>query len=303
MSAYEWLMDESKEALSREEFRQIKTKTYYGTELVPRPRRLCLMNLYLHGLVTHIDLDDSIYNPYNGPKHDVVLTNPPFGTKGANQAPERDDFTITTSNKQLNFLQHVMTILKPGGRAAVVLPDNCLFSDQAADVFKILMEDCDLHTIMRLPRGTFTPYSPGVKANVIFFTKGLKTEEVWLYDCRTNIPGITKKERPLTKEHFAEFEECFGLDPNVRTGAARKHREEMGRKSERFQKYSLADIQKREYNLDIFWIKDDSLENAEDLPEPDVLAEEAITELETAVGGLKRVLVLLEENGNGKGGE
>ena len=102
----------------------------------------------------------------------MILTNPPFGTKGANQAPDRDDFTITTSNKQLNFVQHVLTILKPGGRAAVVLPDNCLFADQAGEVFKILTEDCDLHTVLRLPRGTFTPYSHGVKANVVFFTKG-----------------------------------------------------------------------------------------------------------------------------------
>ena len=102
----------------------------------------------------------------------MILTNPPFGTKGANQAPDRDDFTVSTSNKQLNFVQHILTILKPGGRAAVVLPDNCLFADQAGEVFKILTEDCDLHTVLRLPRGTFTPYSQGVKANVVFFTKG-----------------------------------------------------------------------------------------------------------------------------------
>src|SRR5437870_13624952 len=99
-----------------------------------------------------------------------------------------------------NFLQHVLTILKPGGRAAVVLPDNCLFADQAGEVFQIVTEDCDLHTVLRLPRGTFTPYSPGVKANVVFFTKGAKTEQTWIYDARTNVPGITKKDRPLTAE-------------------------------------------------------------------------------------------------------
>jgi len=131
-----------------------------------------LMNLYLHGLEPHIALGDSIYTIPSGQHFDVVMTNPPFGTKGANQAPTRDDFTISTSNKQLNFIQHVMTILKPGGRAAVVVPDNCLFADQAGEVFKILTEDCNLHTVLRLPNGTFTPYSPGTKTNVIFFTKG-----------------------------------------------------------------------------------------------------------------------------------
>ena len=116
------------------------------------------------------------------------MTNPPFGTKGANQAPTRDDFTVATSNKQLNFVQHVLTILKPGGRAAIVLPDNCLFADQAGEVFKILTEDCNLHTVLRLPRGTFTPYSQGVKANVVFFTKGYPTETVWIYDCPDERP-------------------------------------------------------------------------------------------------------------------
>ena len=141
------------------------------------------------------------------------MTNPPFGTKGANQAPNRDDFTVSTSNKQLNFVQHVMSILKPGGRAAIVVPDNVLFADQAGEVFKILTEDCDLNTVLRLPNGTFTPYSPGTKTNVIFFTKGLRTENVWIYDARTNVPRITKKDRPLTPQHFAEIEKCFGPNP------------------------------------------------------------------------------------------
>jgi type I restriction enzyme M protein len=193
-------MEETKGALRREDAERVKNRTYYGTELVPRPRRLCLMNLYLHGLEVNIYLGDSIYEPDPGNRYDMVLTNPPFGTKGANQAPARDDFTISTSNKQLNFVQHVVTILKPGGSAAIVLPDNCLFSDQAGEVFKILTEDCDLHTILRLPKGTFTPYSPGVKANVIFVRKGVKTKNVWIYDCRTNIPGITKKERRRDQE-------------------------------------------------------------------------------------------------------
>ena len=174
-----------------------------------RPRRLALMNLYLHGLEPHIALGDSIYEIPSGQRFDVVMTNPPFGTKGANQAPTRDDFTISTSNKQLNFIQHVMTILKPGGRAAVVVPDNCLFADQAGEVFKILTEDCDLHTVLRLPNGTFTPYSPGTKTNVIFFTKGYPTETMWIYDGRSNVPHITKKDRPLDARAFCRVREVL----------------------------------------------------------------------------------------------
>jgi type I restriction enzyme M protein len=136
------------------------------------------MNLFLHGVEPRIYLGDTIYEPFSGERHDVILTNPPFGTKGANQAPDREDFTIETSNKQLNFVQHVLTALKPGGRTAIVLPDNCLFEGKAGEVFEILMQDCDVHTVLRLPRGTFTPYSQGVKANVIFFSKGRSTEHV-----------------------------------------------------------------------------------------------------------------------------
>ncbi len=182
------------------------------------------MNLYLHGLEPEIKLGDSIYEAAAAPRRfDVVLTNPPFGTKGANQAPDRDDFTVETTNKQLNFLQHVLTILKPGGRAAVVVPDNCLFADQAGEVFEILTEDCDLHTVLRLPRGTFTPYSPGVKANVVFFTKGTPTENVWIYDARTNVRGITKKDRPLTADPLRRVRELLRRRPQ-RPGAARSAR-------------------------------------------------------------------------------
>jgi type I restriction enzyme M protein len=175
VAAHEWFVDQTKGAIDRDVAKRTKKSTYFAQELVARPRRMALMNLYLHGVEPQIALGDTIYDPPTGVRFDCILTNPPFGTKGANQAPTRDDFTIETSNKQLNFVQHVMNTLKPGGRAAMVLPDNCLFEGKAGEVFEILMQDCNLHTVLRLPRGTFTPYSQGVKANVIFFQKGLPT--------------------------------------------------------------------------------------------------------------------------------
>ena len=290
--AYEWLVGETKGILDRAEAKRIKTKTYYGQDLVARPRRLALMNLFLHGVEPHIYLGDTIYEPDRGERYDVVLTNPPFGTKGANQAPDRDDFTIETSNKQLNFVQHVVGALKPGGRAAMVLPDNCLFEGKAGEVFELLMQDCNLHTVLRLPRGTFTPYSQGVKANVIFFQKGPPTAATWIFDARSNVPGITKKDRPLTDQHFAEFEKAYGKDPD---GQARR------KAGERFRSFDLAEIKQRGYKLDIGWIKDDSLEDGDELPEPQDLAGEAITELESVVDDLKEIVELLEkEEGAGK---
>jgi type I restriction enzyme M protein len=293
--AYEWLMAETKGgAVERELSKRIKTKTYFGQDLVARPRRLALMNLFLHGIEPEIKLGDTIYEVPDGRRFDVVMTNPPFGTKGANQAPEREDFTIETSNKQLNFLQHVSNTLKPGGRAAIVLPDNCLFEDKAGEVFEILMQDCNVHTILRLPRGTFTPYSAGVKANVVIFQKGYLTEQVWIFDGRSNVPGITKKDRPLSPAHFAEFEKCYGADPNGQ--AKRKDLGEEGR----FRKFHLSEIKEREYKLDITWLKDESLEDSDDLPDPQDLAVEAITELEAVVADLKEIVRLVEKEEEGE---
>jgi len=287
--AYEWLVAESRGVFERGDAKRIRTATYHGQDLVPRPRRLALMNLYLHGVEPHIHLGDTIYEPDRGERYDVVLTNPPFGTKGANQAPEREDFTIETSNKQLNFVQHVLTTLKHGGRAAMVLPDNCLFEGKAGEVFALLMQDCALHTILRLPRGTFTPYSQGVKANVIFFQKGRPTEHVWIFDARSNVPGITKKERPLTDAHFAEFEKCYGKDPN---GLSRRID---GGEGSRFRRFTIEQIRERDYKLDIPILKDDSLEDGDELPEPQDLAAEAITELEAVVDDLREIVALVEK--------
>jgi len=288
MYAYEWLMEETKGALDRNIIKRIKSETYYGQDLVARPRRLALMNLFLHGLEPNIYLGDTIYESDRGERYDCILTNPPFGTKGASQAPDREDFTVETSNKQLNFLQHVLTTLKPGGRAAVVLPDNCLFEDKAGDVFKILMQDCNVHTVLRLPRGTFTPYSQGVKANVIFFQKGFATENVWIYDARSNVPGITKKDRPLTEEHFADFEKCYGKNPNGTSS-----REDLGEDG-RFRRFHISEIKERNYKLDFTWLKDDSIEDGEDLPEPTELIAEATSEIEAMLVEFQKLFAILE---------
>ncbi len=254
------------------------------------------MNLYLHGLEPEITFGDSIYEVPSSNRYDVVLTNPPFGTKGANQVPDREDFVIATSNKQLNFLQHVMTVLKKGGRAAVVVPDNCLFADQAGEVFEILTQDCSLHTVLRLPNGTFSPYSPGTKTNVVFFTKGYPTENLWIYDARTNVPHITKKDRVLTPEHFKEFEKCFGADPN-----GRAKRRASDSKQDRWRSFTIEEIKKRHFKIDgLKWLKDESLDDGDELPEPEELATDAIAELESAVEELNAIIGLLEDgSGNG----
>jgi type I restriction enzyme M protein len=183
-----------------------------------------------------------------------------------------------------------MTILKPGGRAAVVVPDNCLFADQAGEVFKILAEDCSLHTVLRLPNGTFTPYSPGTKTNVIFFTKGYKTETMWLYDGRSNMPHITKKDRPLTPEQFAEFEKCYGKDPNGR--GSRKSDDST---EDRWRSFHIDEIRRRDYKIDgLKWLKDETSDDIDGLGEPDELITDAIAELHLAIEELTTVEKLLE---------
>jgi type I restriction enzyme M protein len=286
--AYEWLLAESRgDGADTELARRVRCGTYFGQELVRRPRRLALMNLFLHGLEPEIKLGDSIDLPPGERRFDVVLTNPPFGNKGANQAPGRTDLTIKTSNKQLNFLQHVVTLLKEGGRAAVIVPDNCLFADQAGEVFKVLTQECDLHTVLRLPNGTFTPYSAGTKTNVVFFTKGPATETVWVYDARTNVPRITKKDRPLTHAHLAAFEACYGLDPN---GRARRSAGDS--REDRWRSFSIAEVRAHDFKIDgLKWLKEESLDD--ELPEPEELATEAIGELERAMADLNSVIDLL----------
>jgi type I restriction enzyme M protein len=309
VAAYEWLIDQTKGgALERSEASSIRLHTYFGQDIDATPRRLALMNLYLHQLEAQIKLGDTIYDPPARTRWvDVVLTNPPFGTRGANQAPERDDFTVATSNKQLNFVQHVLTILIPGGRAAVVLPDNCLFADQAGEVFKILTEDCDLHTVLRLRAARLRPIA---KASRQMSSSSPKVRQPRPPGSmtRTNVPGITKKDRPLTPEHLAEFEKCFGPDPNGR--AKRKESDSAAGKGwlggERWRKFSITEVRQRHFKLDGFkWLKDQDLADSDDLPEPEELATDAIEELRAAVEDLSAVLIALEnenENGNRKGG-
>jgi type I restriction enzyme M protein len=293
VAAYEWLKEQTGGAFDRETALRIRKNTYYGQELVPRPRRLALMNLYLHQVEPHISLGDSIYEVPGSQRYDVVLTNPPFGTKGANQAPGREDFVVDTSNKQLNFVQHVITVLKPGGRAAVVVPDNVLFTNDAGEVFEVLMEDCDVHTVLRCPRGTFSPYTEGTKTNVIFFTKGRPTERTWIYDARANVPKITKTSRPLTPRHFAEFERCYGNNPN-----GESNRCEDASPEGRWRSFALGDIKQRHYKLDAFkWIRDEELDDPDDLPQPEELITEAMEELQLALDDLADVQRLLEGNG------
>jgi type I restriction enzyme M protein len=294
IGAYEWMMKQTNEGatLSRADRERLAKRTFSGMEIVLETRRLALMNLYLHDVEAQINYGDSLAEgPHTSKRFNCVLTNPPFGTKGGGESPNREDFTVKTSNKQLNFIQHVIQILKPGGRAAMVLPDNVLFEEHAGqEVRRIWMKDCDLHTILRLPIGTFTPYSPGVKANLAFFRKGRPTEEVWIYDLRTNVEKIAKR-KPLTPSYFEDFEKCYGSDPN---GRPKGKREE----TERFKRLPREEIAKRDDNLDIFWLRDESLEDTDNLAEPEDLITTAIDELQSAVDELNDVMLILQaENG------
>jgi type I restriction enzyme M protein len=285
IGAAEWMLKKAGGRLSRADQERIQHTTYSGGELVLETRRLGLMNIFLHEIEGHIHYGDSIAEGDPGQRYDVILTNPPFGTKGAGEVPTRDDFTVPTANKQLNFIQHVLTILKPGGRAAMVLPDNVLFEEHAGrDVRQLLMDDCQLHTILRLPVGTFTPYSTGVKANVLFFRKGQPTDEVWVYDDRTNVPNVTKGQ-PLTEAHFADFLAAYGPNPTPHPGARQE--------TDRFHRFTRQQIADRDDNLDIFWLKDTSLNDDAAQSEPEDLLGEIMTQLQTAVDALNEMEMLL----------
>ena len=277
----------------------------HGTELVDGTARLAAMNLLLHGIGTPdgdslIDVRDAlIADP--GERYSVVLSNPPFGRKSSmtmvgadgreskeDTEIERADFVTTTSNKQLNFLQHIMTILDINGRAAVVLPDNVLFEGGAGEVLRRkLFNDFDLHTILRLPTGIF--YAQGVKANVLFFDKKPASEtpwtrKLWVYDLRTN-QHFTLKQNPLRRAHLNEFVESY------LAGASRDARLE----SERWKSFEYDELIARDkVNLDITWLRDDSLDDLDSLPAPDVIAREIVEDLTAALAEFEAVAAALE---------
>lgn len=284
LSAYDHMKGQSQD---REKLRHLRHSSLRGFDIVDEVVRLCAMNLYLHGVgndSSPVDQADTLAGD-RGERFDVVLTNPPFGKKSSyrvvgedgsveteRETYEREDFKFTTSNKQLNFLQHIMTILQTGGRAGVVLPDNVLFEANRAGegIRKRLLEGFNFHTLLRLPTGIW--YSPGVKANVLFFdkrpaAKEAQTKALWVYDYRTNVHKTLKTKR-LTSADLDDFVDCY-------------HKREEG---ERFRRFSYDDLVARDkLNLDIFWLKDDSLEDIDSLPEPDVLAQEIVDNLEAAL--------------------
>ena len=297
--------------LDRDQKTFMKNETFFGNELVPTTYKLCLMNLYLHNIgdiygTIPVTLGDALLTD-SGVRVDYVLTNPPFGKKSSitftNEEGEqededlvynRQDFWTTTSNKQLNFVQHINTILKATGKAAVVVPDNVLFEGGAGEIVrKKLLQTCDLHTILRLPTGIF--YKPGVKANVIFFDKRpasaeMQTKEVWIYDFRTNI-HFTLKKNPMTDSDLDDFVSCY--QPENRHNRTETWSEE--NPEGRWRRFSVEDILARDKtSLDIFWIKDKSLADLDHLPEPDVLADSIIENLQSALESFEELKAQLK---------
>jgi type I restriction enzyme M protein len=284
IGAFEWIMNETHDGakLTLKDRDRLVKKTFTGMDNVIDTRRLALMNCYLHELEATIYYGDSIdYGPHVGKRYDIILTNPPFGTKGANQVPSRDDFLVSTSNKQLNFVQHCMTLLKIGGEAAMVVPDNVLFDRSGRDIREHLMKICDLHTILRLPEGVFNPYSTGVKTNVIFFRKGYSTKEVWIYDLRSSIKNINKG-NPLIEILFKDFEEKFNQRVRI--------------ENERFKKFTKKDIEDKDYTLDIFWLRDETLNDK--ISDPYSIAKEIEINLQNALQSISFIKQKLRDTNN-----
>jgi type I restriction enzyme M protein len=297
LSAYEH-MKTKPAAQDRKVAERLRREAFRGFDIVPEVVRLCAMNLYLHGIggdVSPVMPIDALAND-NGERFDIVLANPPFGKRQSfrivnkeggieteKQSYVREDFRVTTSNKQLNFLQHIMTILKPGGTAAVVLPDNVLFEGDAGETIrKRLLKDFNFHTLLRLPTGIF--YKPGVKANVLFFEKvaageRIATQDLWVYDFRTN-KNFTLRERPLKRADLDDFVEAYR--PNHE-----RHKREEG---ERWKRFTYAELAARDkLNLDIFWLKDDGHIDPDSLPPPDEVAAEIVENLEAALERFRKV--------------
>jgi type I restriction enzyme M protein len=292
--------------MTKDEKRALKNATFSGWELVQSTARLCAMNLMLHGIGNNggklpLTVSDALAaDP--GDRFDIVLTNPPFGKKSSTtiigedgkvtrekDIVEREDFWATTSNKQLNFLQHVKTLLKQHGRCGIVVPDNVLFEGGAGEtVRRKLLHDCDVHTLLRLPTGLF--YAQGVKANVLFFDKKPASEtpwtrKLWIYDLRTNI-HFTLKTNPLKRTDLDEFVDCY--NPANRQDRNPTWSEE--NQTGRWRAYDYDEIINRDKaGLDIFWLKDESLEDSDNLPEPGIIAAEIVEDLEAALEQFREI--------------
>ena len=289
--------------LDRDDLRFLKDKALSGTEIVDAAARLCAMNLFLHGTggEDSITVNDALISR-GGREYDMVLTNPPFGKKssitvigedGEEQRETltivRDDFWATTSNKQLNFLQHVRSLLKIDGRAAIVVPDNVLFEGGAGETIRRrLLHDCDVHTLLRLPTGIF--YAQGVKANVLFFVRRVASEKswtkkLWIYDFRTN-EHFTLKTNPMKRADLNDFVACYHAD--------NRHKR---KETDRFHAFTYEELIKRDKaSLDIFWLRDESLEDAANLPAPDVISAEIVEDLQAALDEFALIAADLSSN-------
>ena len=291
--------------LDRDEKRHLRYDALHGWEIVDNTARLCAMNLLLHGVggadhESPIRVDDAL-RADPGDRFDMILTNPPFGKKSSvtvvtsdgeskreSLTITRDDFWASTSNKQLNFVQHVRTLLDIGGQAAVVVPDNVLFEGGAGEsIRRRLLAECDVHTLLRLPTGIF--YAQGVKANVLFFDRKPAaekpwTQDVWVYDLRTN-KHFTLKEKTLTRADLDEFVTAYSADN-------RSARAE----SERFHKFTYDELVARDKaSLDVFWLRDESLEDTDNLPAPEIIAAEIIEDLQAALAEFAALAGEVEE--------
>lgn len=308
LAAYDYIINNHD--LDREQKGFLKTKTFYGNEIVANTRRLCLMNMFLHNIgeidgETFVSPADALVAD-EGKRFNYVLANPPFGKKSSmtitNEEGEqekedlvynRQDFWVTTSNKQLNFLQHIRTLLNETGVAAVVLPDNVLFEGGAGEtVRKELLKTTELHTILRLPTGIF--YRPGVKANVLFFDNkpGAKdpwTKDIWFYDYRTNVHHTLKK-KPMAFNDLEDFIQCY----NPKNRNNRKETWSESNPEGRWRKFTYEEIIERDKtSLDIFWLKDKSLADLDNLPDPDLLANEIIENIEAGLESFKEIMATL----------
>jgi type I restriction enzyme M protein len=312
LRTYDYITETYK-PLDYDQWNHLRHKALHGWEIVDNTARLCVMNLYLHGiglesLETPIRVEDSLAKK-PGSSFSMVLSNPPFGKKSSittvtdageskreSTVIERDDFWASTSNKQLNFVQHIVKMLEINGRAAVVVPDNVLFEGGAGETIrKNLLQECDLHTLLRLPTGIF--YAQGVKANVLFFDRRTggeiaSTEKLWIYDLRTNL-NFTLKTNTLDRADLDDFVKCYHPENRHERTETWSAENPEGR----WRVFAYDELVARDkVNLDIFWLRDESLEDSANLPDPDILAAEIIEDLKSALEQFEGIALDLGED-------